>query len=92
MELVKLLELNLRLIDGSCAQRVQSDVAVCKELSELLGKADFVVWLNRIHLYGVPSPPLRAGGQAHNVIVVPVQARAGGFNAGDVVWPFQTAW
>ena len=42
MELV-VIELNLGLIDGLRAKRVEADIAVCEELSELLGQAEFVV-------------------------------------------------
>ena len=42
MELV-VVELDLRFIDRLCAQRVEADVSICKELCELLGQAEFVI-------------------------------------------------
>ena len=42
MELVAI-ELNLGFIDGLCAKRVEADVSVREELSELPGKSKLVV-------------------------------------------------
>ncbi len=70
------------------AESRASDVAVCKELSELLGKADFVVWLNE-HLYGVRVlNHIMSWGSLHNrnqVVLLSKQGQGIGFNAGDVV-------